>query len=276
MADISFDDLIPKKPAPAGGDLNFDDLIPAKREAAIAEKAVADYRAPEDTVIPGLHVARAAQTVGDLARVGIGQGLGLGFGDEAMAAVQSLGGTPYEEALQQQQDANVAAKARLSAETYGAGNFMEAAPQLAYGGGKTLLQSALRGYGLGTASSVGHGETDPLKVLGSGAVGAVAGGTGSVAGNIPNIARAAAGPVGYGLGVVSKKPLEWMGLAGGAGAGPVTAGLGYLKGLAIKKAAGAAGGALDTYSVSPRVDTDAARDLYARMLMLGGRQATDR
>lgn len=117
----------------------------------------------------------------DLARTTLGQGGGLGFGDELIAGVRSaFGGTPYKQALQEERDA-VARFKDQNPGTAMAGELVGglATPMLGAGrfiaGGANLLgrtaRSAMVGSGVGAVNAVGTQEGNDFETYKNSAMG---------------------------------------------------------------------------------------------------------
>lgn len=138
--------------------------------------------------------------LGGLARTFVGQGMAMGWGDEAIARLRQLGGAEYEKALADER-AKVKSfkemnpKTAIAAEL--AGGF--ATPGLGVAGGiikpaatlgKRILQSSALGSGVGAVAGAGHADEDRMGGAATGAgVGAALGAA------IPPVASAVGGAV---------------------------------------------------------------------------------
>lgn len=183
---------------------------------------VAGAQGPEDTVIPGLHVARAAQALDDTMRIAA-TGMSGGWADKIAAglntAVGNVGSTigltedpTYANELAKERAFTQAAKDRYNARTPGSGETMEALTSLVgplklagsipkeWNVVKQAVTASGIGAGWGGLSAAGH-DRDPV-------TGALVGGAG---GALPIV------------GATGGKMLPWAsGAAAGAGAGWLT------------------------------------------------------
>lgn len=179
-APIRFDDLIPARRQPATPSVSFDDLIPDRKEA--------ETWSPRGKA---LSVAREA----------IGQGLMLGFGEEAEALASSLlRGRPYE-----QERERIRGEMREFKEAYpktatGASLVGGVLAPVPGGAARSLGSTALRSAALGGVAGIGAAEGDIGQQATSGLLGA-----------------ATSGVLGTALGAASRT-ITARGMRGGKGA----------------------------------------------------------
>jgi hypothetical protein len=232
----------------------------AKMQALKDEITRREATEPEDTVIPGLHFARAFQTVKDLGNVGA-QGLSLGFSDEIKAGLSSaFSDQTYEQAKQDEQAKIHDAKVRMNAVTPGSGQVFE---------GLTTMATPL-----GIAGATGK-VPSLLKPLVPVAAGATAGGVSAYGHDAPvgpGIAVGAAGGLLSPLGAAAGRYAPYWGAGVGAGVGG-TAGSAVLPGIGsyIGMGAGTVAGKSIGEGVKGAVLSPTGRDLLARMAALPGR-----